>query len=118
MRFAEAVDLVPDFLNVWAMIPFSFVVDWFTNIGDLAEGIDNFFTLEQQHEVLGSIVSSTCSFIYQPAGYFGNVRIEHYHRNCREGWYPIPSFSFQLKNPATNLYHWIEGSALVVSKRM
>jgi hypothetical protein len=117
-RFAEAVDLVPDFSNVWDMIPFSFVVDWFTNIGDLASGIDNFFTLTQQSEVLGSILSKKVSYTYQPEGFDGNLMIHHYFRACRPGWYPIPRFSFQLKNPVTNLYHWFESSALVVSKVM
>lgn len=117
-RFAEAVDLVPDFSNVWDMIPFSFVVDWFTNIGDLASGIDNFFTLTQQSEVLGSILSKNVSYTYQPEGFEGNLTIRHYFRTCRPGWYPIPKFSFQLKNPVTNLYHWLESSALVVSKVM
>jgi hypothetical protein len=117
-RFAEAVDLVPDFSNVWDMIPFSFVVDWFTNIGDLAQGIDDFFTLTQQSEVLGSVMSESIAYTYQPEGFDGNLTIRHYYRSCRKGWYPVPRFSFQLKNPVTNLYHWLEGAALVVSKHM
>jgi hypothetical protein len=115
--FAEAVDLVPDFSNVWDMIPFSFVVDWFTNVGDLASGIDDYFTLTQQHKVLGSIVSHKLSYINQPQGFFGSIIYDIYTRSCRRGWFPNPRFSFQLKNPVTNLYHWLEGSALVVSTR-
>jgi hypothetical protein len=115
LSFAEAIDIVPDFSNIWDMIPFSFVVDWFTNIGDLAQGIDDYFTLTQQCEVLGSIVSRIRKYTYQPKGFVGELDIQFYNRSCMAGWYPIPDFSFQLKNPVTNLYHWLEGSALVVS---
>lgn len=116
-KFAEAVDLVPDFSNIWDLIPFSFVVDWFTNVGELASGIDDFFTLTQQHKVLGTITSRKTSYIYQPSGYIGSALINRYDRTCSEGWYPIPKFSFQLKNPVTNLYHWLESLALVVATR-
>lgn len=115
-KFAEAVDLVPDFSNVWDMIPFSFVVDWFTNIGDLASNIDNYFTLTQQHKVLGSIRSRKVCYKYRPAGFFGSVQCTRYIRQPSEGWFPVPKYSFQFQNPVTNLYHWLEGAALVVSK--
>jgi hypothetical protein len=112
---SEALDLVPDLSNIWDSIPFSFVVDWFTNVGDLAQKCDDWFTLTQQHKVLGSIESSKISYRYQPEGYFGDLIFDRYQRTCYKDWYPIPTFSFQLKNPVTNIYHWLEGSALVVS---
>lgn len=117
LALAEALDLVPDFSNVWDSIPFSFVVDWFTNIGDLAQKCDDWFTLTQQHKVLGSIESRKISYRYQPEQFFGDLIFERYQRMCYKDWYPIPNFSFQLKNPVTNIYHWLEGSALVVSNK-
>lgn len=114
--FLEAFDLIPDISNIWDMIPFSFVVDWFTNLGDLASGIDDFFTLTQECEVEGTIMSQKIRYLYHPQDYFGDVTISSYTRSCRAGWYPIPKYSFQLKNPVTDLYHWMESTALVVSK--
>lgn len=117
LRLAEAMDAVPDISNVWDMIPFSFVVDWFTNIGDLAAGIDAFYTLTQQHKVLGTIDSQKEVYEYRKDGLPGKYEYVIYDRKCHKDWYPIPDFSFQLKNPITNLTHWCEAGALVVATR-
>lgn len=116
-KLAEALDIVPDFSNVWDMIPFSFVVDWFTNVGDLAEGIDAFFTLSQQHRVLGTIRSTKERYRYHVASGAGSYEYTIFKRWCIQDWYPVPEFSFQFKNPMTNLVHWAEGGALVVATR-
>jgi hypothetical protein len=114
---AEAMDVVPDLSNIWDMIPFSFVVDWFTNIGDLAEGLDALMTLVQEHKVLGTITSTKEVYEYHVVGGFGSYEYTVYNRSCVPDWYPLPEFSFQLKNPLTNLTHWCEAGALVVATR-
>lgn len=116
-KLAEAMDIPPDLSNVWDMIPFSFVVDWFVNIGDLAEGIDAFYTLCQQHKVLGTIRSTKEKYVYHVVGAVGKYQYTIYKRWCIKDWYPVPEFSLQLKNPITNLYHWCEAGALVVATR-
>lgn len=120
-KFIETMDLDVDFSNVWDMIPFSFVVDWFTNIGDLAQGIDDFFFLTQKSRVYKTIRSTRTRIQCFPhAGAevtLGSYTIDWYKRQVFDDWYPIPKFHFQIKNPVTNFYHWIEGLALVISKR-
>ena len=37
----RAYGLLPDFENVWDLIPFSFVLDWFTSVGQYLEIVDN-----------------------------------------------------------------------------
>lgn len=117
LKLAEAMDVVPDLSNVWDMIPFSFVVDWFTNIGELAEGVDALFTLAQEHKVLGTIQSTKEVYEYHADNGIGSYKYTFYDRSCIQDWYPIPKFSFQLKNPITNLTHWCEAGALVVATR-
>lgn len=117
LKLAEAMDVVPDLSNVWDMIPFSFVVDWFTNIGDLATGVDALFTLVQEHKVLGTITSTKDVYEYHMDGGIGSYKYTFYERSCLQDWYPLPEFSFQLKNPFTNLTHWCEAGALVVATR-
>lgn len=38
---ANAMGVLPSLSNVWATLPFSFVVDWFTNMDDRLKSIDN-----------------------------------------------------------------------------
>lgn len=41
VRKTQEWDLWPTLENVWDLIPLSFVVDWFVNVGGLLKGIDN-----------------------------------------------------------------------------
>lgn len=41
----KAVGLVPDLSSLWDLVPFSFVVDWFTNLGERFEDIDDALVL-------------------------------------------------------------------------
>lgn len=38
---ANAMGILPSLSNVWATLPFSFVVDWFTNMDDRLKSVDN-----------------------------------------------------------------------------
>lgn len=104
--------------NLWDLVPFSFVVDWFTGIGSVLEDASNYFTFVQKHEVIctgRSIKATKCISARQLSSrYAGSINISYYHRKYTSG--PI-SPTFHLSNSVNPLDHAIEGTALIVSRR-
>lgn len=46
MNALDSLGLAPTTANVWAILPFSFIVDWFTGIGPLLEDVDQWVSQE------------------------------------------------------------------------
>lgn len=115
-KLAYLLDLTPSWHGIWDSIPFSFVLDWVGNIGDLCSGIDDFYTLSQRHDVLGSTVSHkkerSFTRIIEHEQYM--VKQSTYVRRCTKGWMPIPTLQFNVGVPS--LGHAGEATALIVSK--
>lgn len=100
--------------NTWDALPFSFVLDWFVNIGSTLESIDNVsriqnlnysgvyrsFSRKAQHQVDNSFILS-------------NLTQSVYVREKLQSL-PIDVVSLHLGNPSA---HLLDGSSLVVSKR-
>lgn len=61
LKFLDDWDLAFNAGNVWDLIPFSFVVDWFINIGEMLEADDNRRYLHRL-PVLGTVRSRKCEF--------------------------------------------------------
>lgn len=117
-------DLSLEVSNLWDMVPFSFVIDWFTNIGDILESIDNYMSLLQYH------LPIACGKSYKlrrklplpalPTGqqYYSSVIPEvcYYSRSYFSD--PVgPEYHLSVSNPLTSLpNHWKEAGALYVSK--
>ena len=104
--------------NLWDLVPFSFVVDWFTSIGNVLEDASNYFTFVQKHEVIctGRSIKATRNISARQLSsrYAGSISISYYHRKYTKG--PInPTFHFS--NSVNPLDHAIEGTALIVSRR-
>ena len=117
-EFILANDLALTPENLWDLVPFSFVIDWFTGIGNVLEDASNYYNLMQKHEVLctGRSIKATKHI---PAGKLssrlsGELIITHYER-----WYtPGPvNPTFHFSNSVNPLDHAVEGTALIVSRR-
>lgn len=77
--------LAPNLTNLWDVVPFSFMIDWFTSIGDSCSTIDAYCNLNQLQLSIDYVISSIhCS--YHDAEYDLNV-----------SWYQrTPSLSLPL----------------------
>jgi hypothetical protein len=85
--------LTPSFYMIWDMIPYSFVVDWFLPIGQVAAAWDAEREYKQQYDMENFIQSIT---YYRPTDY-GSVK-------CYTRWYASPPERFHG-------YYFLESSA-------
>lgn len=113
----DNVGLLPTFENIWDLVKYSFVIDWFVNVGDFLKQIDTclrilrynirYTTLSYKETASGHSIGSTS---YPFIGAFNWVK---YHR-----WVtlitPLPSISLSLKS--FPISHWLEGTALVTQR--
>lgn len=112
-------DFFPTLELAWDMIPFSFVADWFINIGDLLEVIDG-GTLLSTFKILSCVYSrrSTCSVAVSEmfpelSGVIGgDLQIVYYNRFVNQRP-PQPVLEFSTPQTFT---HWVEGAALIMQR--
>lgn len=100
--------------NTWDLLPFSFVVDWFVNLGDILSRIDHFDTVSEMR-IRTSVASTKEVITFQPLVRYGCTSlctVASYQRDVLESL-PIGRFEVSLKNPAN---HILDGLALVVSR--
>lgn len=111
-KFAQMFDLLPDLSNVWDMVPYSFVVDWISNIGDILTSIDGYLDILQKHEVIA--VGKSCTATY-PLDDSGEAYIKYYHRSYSKK--PVePSLSLSVSVDSSVNQHLIEAGALITSR--
>lgn len=110
----QSWDLFPSLENVWDIIPYSFVVDWFVDIEGFLQAIDA-RTLMSTMNIFRVLYSEKFSWridLSALAGFrtTGNVRCTYYTRWSQHEAEPvIPSFSGGQPSD-----HLIEGSALII----
>lgn len=115
-------DLFPNAGNIWEIVPFSFVVDWFTNVGDILNSWDS-WTSSAMFTCLSSIRTTKCSIDLGSRPEIVNSILPR-GVSCSSlvlGWYyrdvgavlDPPHIAFHLKSGAEN--HWVEGSALIIA---
>lgn len=106
-------DLLPTMENFWDLVPFSFVVDWFVNAGEVLDRLDMcslYSTLNISYVCYS--VKSIAPFVL-PDGMEGNVECRTYRRWFRRN--PEPPALNPTSSPDP-LRHVVEGSSLIVSK--
>lgn len=107
--------------NWWDMVPYSFVVDWFVRVGDVLTALDNYYNLNQRHEVIcvgksileeailpPSAIGLSDSLICDP------VTVSRFTREYGKTTVApslVPSVTFNPFN------HLIEAAALVISRK-
>lgn len=118
-KLARLLDLAPSLHSAWDSIPFSFVVDWVLNIGDLAMSIDNFYTLSQEHKVIGSGQSlkkvRRSNQICKTDKSYMSVIQSTYCRHYFADWLPIPTVTLTAGLP--DIGHAGEATALIIKKK-
>lgn len=99
--------------NTWDLIPFSFVVDWFINLGDIFARLDHDDVVSNLN--VRTVITTTKKVVnYQPLALYG------YDATCTSVVYqrtitdkiPVGNLSFSFKNP---LNHVVDGSALFIA---
>lgn len=113
-KLSYLLDTTPSLHSIWDSLPFSFVVDWCANIGELCSGIDDFYTIAQRHRVIGT------TFSHKKERHFtktiGNETFDviqtSYERRCSADWMPLPTFQFNAGVPSIG--HAGEITALLV----
>jgi hypothetical protein len=76
IRHAYEWDYYPSLGNVWDMIPLSFVVDWFVNVGDIYESVDRL--VQARYYDVQRILQSVKAEATSPL--FPTVRLSYYRR--------------------------------------
>lgn len=113
LGFLRDFDLLPTAENLWDLVPFSFVVDWFVNVGDILSALDLASELSQFEISYVGYSVKTREPVDPLPGLAGEVTMRTYRR-----WYrhkPMPPSIPSVSTP-TSFDHWIEGSALVVQR--
>lgn len=113
----DNVGLLPTFENLWDLVRYSFVIDWFVNIGDFLARVDDrlrltryniqYATLSRKKTMSGySAGSATYPFV-------GSIVWEDYHRWAQRSC-PLPPLTLQFNPLPTS--HWLDGAALLIQR--
>lgn len=116
-RTGLEIDILPSPENIWDLIPYSFVVDWFVPIGDMLsrhETSEYITTLPVHRVFLTQKHTSSVNKVEQ----FGNTTLQYnlhykyYNRRCVS---TLPYPSMHVDRPQGGLQrHWFEGTALLL----
>lgn len=105
--------------NLWDLIPLSFVVDWFTGLGDIFNRFDlmndiDSFNVKLTGRSLKTTTAVCPSMIPGYTGAIGSCAVTFYSRQYTDQIVP-PGFS-SYRDPNQKFTHWLEASALVVQR--
>jgi len=108
MKLVEDMGLRLTASNVWDMIPFSFVVDWFTGIGATFQAWD--FNLELDRLRLRERVSSLRNRVatsdieyFDDFGLVGRIHFDTYNRSISN---EFPEISYERDSPSFRKHTW------------
>lgn len=114
----EDMGIMPDFEKIWDITPYSFVVDWFVDVGKLLKRVDtnlrilrlNIKYVNQSRKQI-AIGRSNIDLLTTP--FVGTIEWTKYQRWVSDQC-PGPTLSL---SPLTVPYsHWLEGGALVIQR--
>lgn len=118
IKTAKMWGMYPELENLWDIIPFSFVVDWFVQYGDLFETMDNYMYLENYFPVLYTIASAKATRSYDVSSQLryvtGSVLKTEYERHISVGSIPLPKMHLTASTSLNK--HWVEAGALVAQR--
>lgn len=116
--------------NLWDLVPFSFVIDWFVKIGDLLADVDA-WSKSRYYDLLSVVKSVKFDAVPLPAANFVacrdiNGELVKLDGFCSLTWYrrwgefefpPFPTAdNLQFGDPSKLWGHWKEATALIVQK--
>lgn len=114
----EDMGFLLDLETIWDLIPYSFVVDWLVDVGDLLARIDSTNRIDRLNIKYATMSLKHVSTIHVKSSsyfpYYGTIDVVHYQRwatvNC-----PVPPLSLQPSFQDFN--HWLESAALIVQRK-
>jgi hypothetical protein len=109
------------FENAWDMIPYSFVVDWFTQFGDNVRRLDSILYRTSFQDLLGSLRTSVTTFevptsVWETLVGFpisGRIVLKHYRRLVSD-LVPLPVFS--SGKPKLGSTQYLDGTSLILQR--
>lgn len=111
------VGAFPTFTNLWDLVPYSFVIDWFVDLGSFLETIDfrlYFATLDIKYVTMSQKDVSGLRIVpVKGSPISGNITRVHYHRWVSDQC-PVPPLS--LTSNMQDFDHWVESGALIVQR--
>lgn len=120
-QLVELTDAALTSENLWDMVPFSFVIDWFVRLGDVLQSLDNFSNLIQKHEVVaaGKSIKGECLGKASQLGLPAWLGDQHIKLTCYLRRYErhLQSPSLVPSVTVNPFNHLIEGAALVISRK-
>jgi hypothetical protein len=104
------------FADLWDLIPYSFVVDWFVDIGKVISRLDfegeiNKLTLRDRIFTSNCTAMTQCN-AYEEFNLAGSLSMETYNRTLSPYFPPFP---WKIGSP-TFTRHWYEGALLVLQR--
>lgn len=121
LSLMERIDnwgFAPSLENIWDLIPYSFVLDWFIDVGGFLERLDTRTRMSMYNIQFATMSTKrTTSVVIKPTAELpisGLVSLVRYSRWTSDQCPEPPLFSSGASNP---LSHWLEGSALYVQRR-
>lgn len=113
---AKAFNVELSAANIWELIPYSFVVDWFVNTSTYMRWAD--YSSYPTYYSVDNILLSHKRTMDVPASRYvpgdtGNLSLTAYQREIHYS-FPTEPFDLRFTDPKS---HWLEGVALLVSRR-
>jgi hypothetical protein len=111
----ESVGMALTLENMWDLIPYSFVIDWFVDVGALLERADTRQRLTRLNIRYATLSDSTVSSLSISKGdtylpITGTLKVVNYHRWTLDQC-PLPPLSLAVKPSPQS--HWLEAGALI-----
>lgn len=109
------------FENLWDMIPYSFVVDWFLQLGDNIATVDSLLYRVAFMDMLGSIRTKVIRFdvpmtalnVLTGLNFSGNLTCTYYDRSLSD-IVPLPIFS--RGTPNLGVVQYVDGGSLILQR--
>lgn len=121
IRLALTTGLFPSLSNVWDFVPYSFVIDWFFDLGSLFERVDTntFISVLPIQAACQSRCDKTavsCSSLPEMTSrnFFGFIMYQRYRRDIVSSMTP-PGWRIDAKKEGFD--HWVESAAMLIQKR-
>lgn len=118
-HYLRSFGLDVSFANVWDLVPYSFVVDWFIGVGNFLECVDYAMTVSSRQYDLHYLTSSVKTVV-RPYDYgvslfdekSSGVELSLYKRGVYPT-FPRNEFRFGSGNPTR---HILDGAALIIAR--
>jgi hypothetical protein len=117
LSMLDTIGFLPTGENLYDLIPFSFVLDWFVDVGSFLERVDTHERISRLNIRYATMSRKTVASTYVHADvdapFYGSLEQVQYHRWTTDHC-PVPAsfaaWSFQGFN------HWLEAGALILSR--